>query len=164
MILPRKRGKVKKKAAVSKRSKKPRSKKSLSVNTKKKKKRVRKRPLVSKHKPKRRQKGSRPESNRSKAARKGWETRRSNQLRKEAQTSVDAHLAFLRQPAVSAQITDQLIRTGLIRTGMIQSVETQMLSRLIVAEQLGNFEETASDLAVEFNWDIRDVYTLWHSP
>lgn len=155
MSVPRKRGKVKKKrAAVAKRPSKTRKKKA-SVNTK------RRRPIVSKPKPRARQ---RPDAKRSEAAKRGWATRRSNQLKKEAQTSVESHLAFLRQPQVSAQITEQLIRTGLVRAGMVQSIETQMLSRLIVAEQLGNFDETAYELASEFDWDVRDVYTLWHSP
>jgi hypothetical protein len=73
-------------------------------------------------------------------------------------------MAFLQQPKVATQITEQLIRTGLVRQGMVQSEETQILSRLIVAQQLGNFDETARDLAIEFNWDVRDVYTLWNSP
>jgi hypothetical protein len=154
MSVPRKRGKVKKKrSAVAKRpSKKSRR---VSDNTK---------PRVSKKKPKPRRKRKLSPAIRSQAAIKGWETRRKNQLRRQAQTSTEAHLAFLRQPQVAAQITEQLIRTNLVRPGMIQSVETQMLSRLIVAEQLGNFDATARELANEFSWDIRDVYTLWHSP
>jgi len=157
MSVPRKRGKVKKKrSAVVKRPRK-KSKKRPSVNSARLVSTLSKRTKPRKPKPRKNRK-------RSAAARKGWETRRANKLKAEAQSSIDAHLAFLRLPQVSSQITEQMIRTGLIRTGMVQSEETQILSRLIVAEQLGNFDETARDLAIEFNWDIRDVYTLWHSP
>jgi hypothetical protein len=47
---------------------------------------------------------------------------------------------------------------------MVRTVESVMLSTLIVAEQLGNFEERAKELAVEYGWDLREVYTLWYSP
>ncbi len=164
MSVPRKRGKVKKKrSAVAKRPS-PKKKKRPSVNTKRSRKKPKpRRPIVSKPSPKLRKK-AKPDARRSIAARKGWETRRTRIAQREAQSSLEAHLAFLRQPKVATQITEQLIRTGLVRPGMVQSTETQILSRLIVAEQLGNFDETARDLAIEFNWDVRDVYTLWHSP
>lgn len=159
MSVPRRGGKVKRKrSAVAKR---PRQKKSrrVSDNTK---------PRVSKKKPKPRQKRkvspARQKRKNSIAAKRGWVTRRLNKLREQAQRNTEAHVAFLRQPQVSSQITEQLIRTNLLRPGMVQSDETQILSRLIVAEQLGNFDVTARELANEFSWDIRDVYTLWHSP
>ena len=165
MSVARKRAKVKRKQAA--RGKRPR-KKTVSVDTKKRAKRKKKakkpRPIVSKPTPQLRRNERKPDKKRSKAAKKGWQTRRANALRAAAATDVEAHIAFLRLPQVSAQITEQLIRTGLIRPGMVQSTETQMLSRLIVAEQLGNFDETAYELADEYDWDVREVYTLWHSP
>lgn len=163
MTVPRKRGKVKKKPARKKQRK-------VSVDTNRKKKR-KKRPASSKTKrrPKLRRIERQPDAKRSLAAKKGWETRRANakafaELQQQAAKSIEARLRFLDQPKVARQLQDDLIRTGLIRKGMVQSEETQILSRLAVAKQLGNFDEEAHALSIEFDWNIRDVYTLWFSP
>ena len=170
MSVARKRAKVKKKRSAA--AKRPRrtAKKKASVNTKKR--RAKPKPRRSKR-PGIASKAVSPKPSKSQAAKKGWETRRRKQaqqaaeyqrLQQEAQSSIDARLAFLRLPQVAAQIRDQLIRTELIRPGMVQTEETMILSTLITAEQLGNFDETARALAVEYDWDIRDIYTLWKSP
>ncbi len=53
---------------------------------------------------------------------------------------------------------------GIFLPGMIETDESLMMQRLIRAEQLGAFEETARNLAMEFDWGLREVYELWHSP
>jgi hypothetical protein len=74
--------------------------------------------------------------------------------------------AFLQHPPVAAQIRDRIIEKGLaeLRAGMVQSKETVILGQLIVAEQLGIFDQRAHELAAEYDMPVREVYELWHSP
>lgn len=53
---------------------------------------------------------------------------------------------------------------GIFLPGMVETNESLMMQRLIRAEQLGAFDETARSLAMEFDWGLREVYELWHSP
>lgn len=46
----------------------------------------------------------------------------------------------------------------------IETDESKMLARLRVAEYTGDFDEEAARLAEEYEWDIREVYTLFMSP
>lgn len=99
----------------------------------------------------------------TKAAKKRREQYKKRQLRK-AEATPEEVLDYFRRPEIERRVVDQLGRTGLLRPGMVRTVESVMLSTLIVAEQLGNFEERAKELAVEYGWDLREVYTLWYSP
>lgn len=66
-----------------------------------------------------------------------------------------------------AQVLDRLlakIGPGIFMPGMVETDESLMMQRLIRAEQLGAFDETARNLAMEFDWGLREVYELWHSP
>lgn len=38
------------------------------------------------------------------------------------------------------------------------------MGALIIAEQIGNLDERARELAVEYKWSLQDVYDLWFSP
>lgn len=53
---------------------------------------------------------------------------------------------------------------GIFLPNMVETDESLMMQRLIRAEQLGTFDETARNLAMEFDWGLREVYELWHSP
>lgn len=53
---------------------------------------------------------------------------------------------------------------GIFLPNMVETEESLMMQRLIRAEQLGTFDETARNLAMEFDWGLREVYELWHSP
>jgi len=46
----------------------------------------------------------------------------------------------------------------------VETEESIIIQRLAMAEQLGVFDEEARENALEFDWDLRDVYELWHSP
>lgn len=46
----------------------------------------------------------------------------------------------------------------------VETEESLIIQRLAQAEQLGVFDEEARENALEFDWDLRDVYELWHSP
>ncbi len=106
-------------------------------------------------------------TSRSEAAKKGWATRRlkAAQLAQSISTErVNAATQFLQQKHVSRQLQDRLIDKGLIhllRGDEVDSVEALIISGLAIAEQLGNFDQRAYELAEEYDWDPREVYTLW---
>lgn len=74
--------------------------------------------------------------------------------------------AFLAREDVSRQITERIVEKGLFELirGMSRTVESIMIGELLVAEQWGNFDQRARELAAEYNWPIQDIYELWHSP
>lgn len=46
----------------------------------------------------------------------------------------------------------------------VQTPESLIITHMAVAEQLGNRDQRAKELAVEYNKDIREVYEIWFSP
>lgn len=74
--------------------------------------------------------------------------------------------AFFSQPLVAAQIRDRLVDKGLaeLRAGMVQTKESIIMGHLIVAEQLGVFDQRALELAAEYNMSVKEIYDLWFSP
>jgi hypothetical protein len=159
------RSKVKKKKKKRQRGKKPQSsKKRVSKRSRKKKRRSKQvssrgRPSVNTR--------NEVSASRSEAAKKGWATRRlkaAQAAQAQSTERVNAATQFLQQKHVSRQLTDRLIDKGLLhllRGDEVDSIETLILSGLAIAEQLGNFDQRAYELAEEYDWDPREVYTLW---
>ncbi len=56
------------------------------------------------------------------------------------------------------------IREKLSPEDLVESDETQILLRLISAEQAGIFNEEAALIAEEYEMPVGDVFTLWFSP
>lgn len=74
---------------------------------------------------------------------------------------------FFAQPAVQEQVRDRIIeKLGLkaLTAGFVQTPESIIQAELIAAEQLGIFERRARELAAEYNYTEREIYTLWLSP
>ena len=181
MTIARKRAKVKKKSPAVKKKRVVRRKK-----VPQKKKAQRKKPVATKRKKRvsvntKRKPPSKPKPSKSKSKKpKLAKKRPGNKLGKkkkrparprtppQAVSEPDKQLIqFLAQPAVKRQIEERLIEKfdpSVFTRGMVRTVESQMLAALIVAEQLGNFDARANELAAEYNWNVQDVYTLWFSP
>jgi hypothetical protein len=51
-----------------------------------------------------------------------------------------------------------------VEKSFVETDESKMLARLRVAEYAGDFDDEAGRLAEEYDWDIREVYTLFMSP
>lgn len=85
------------------------------------------------------------------------------QLEKEL---VKAQLRKTRQQVVDymALRGDEYDKDVFESLGFVESDETQILARLRFAEEEGLFDETANQLANEFGWSIREIYTLFFSP
>lgn len=192
MSIPRKRGKVKKKSrtakkvakkakkAVALRARQTRAKKkkrpvSVSVNTKKRKKRVSvntkpsRRQTRPKPKPQKKRPAPKSPKKKRKVKRKKKKVRLTDrqQFFKAAVASPTAVLAaFLTMPEVASQMRDRIIEKGLaeLTRGMVRTTESQILLSLIAAEQIGDFDQTAKELAALHNWSLKEIYDLWHSP
>jgi hypothetical protein len=74
----------------------------------------------------------------------------------------------LSRPMAQAQMYERLEEKvpGFFVRGeeWVETEESIIIQRLAMAEQLGVFDEEARENALEFDWDLRDVYELWHSP
>lgn len=124
---------------------------------------------------------------RSKAAKKGWRTRRAKQKAFLAKIDKGRARAKVVLPEITAATKDMFER-GLIfaiqqlpikdqeaalanvihayanAQMMEEDEESQIRARLIIADSEGRFDEEAQILADEFDMDVRDIYTLWISP
>lgn len=118
------------------------------------------------------------ESKRSEAAKKGWETRRAKRAEKQEasiqeviEARIDAateqeRLQHLREPHVRRQIEQRLVEKlpeFFIRTDReyFEQKEPQIMLRLIIAEQEGDFHDVVKDLADEYDYDSHSIYELW---
>jgi hypothetical protein len=187
MSIPRKRGKVKKKLAAAKkvvkkaasRSKKPKPKSKPKAPTKKKARKKAKRPPSVNTRPQRppkqpalkkpaKRKKKKPAIRRTPPKSVSGRRKRSKGLTLEQalERPLVIEEVFLRSPAVQQQITERIIEKGLaeLTRGMVQTPESLILGSLIIAEQLGNFDQRAKELAIEHNMSLREIYELWLSP
>lgn|SRR5262245_51278287 len=74
---------------------------------------------------------------------------------------------LLQDPRSQAQILQRYrekLGPNVFLPGWEETDESLMMQRLIRAEQLGAFDNEANRLAREFDWQLRSVYELWHSP
>ncbi len=76
---------------------------------------------------------------------------------------------MLSRPMAEAQMIERMedkLPRGFFQDGekWVETEESIIIQRLAMAEQLGVFDEEARENALEFDWDLRDVYELWHSP
>lgn len=123
-------------------------------------------------------------SKRSEAAKKGWENRRAKIAQKRAesiQSVVEAQIApiateltpeflerqqHLREPHVQRQIQQRLVEKmpEFFTRGeeYFERVEPQIMLRLIIAEQEGDFHDTVMALADEYDYDSHSIYELWN--
>ncbi len=70
-------------------------------------------------------------------------------------------------PQAIQQITERLVEKMpkfLIPDQWVETEESLIMQRLIQGEQYGAFDATAERAAQDFDWSLRDVYELWHSP
>lgn len=159
----------KKKAAKKKASKKTAAKKS-AVKTAKKKASGTTRKAVSKKVATRKKavkKTSKAVKKISKRAAKHKTKKRATKKRKKRGVLRDWADKVLATPQAQVQIFERLVEKlgpNIFLPGMVETDESLMMQRLIRAEQLGAFDETARNLAMEFDWGLREVYELWHSP
>lgn len=170
MSIPRKRGKVKKKTRAAKKVTRkrakvkpaPRGKKKrpLSVNTKPPRRRKRKPEPKPKRKPK-----VRPKAKKVRKKKKAPAIQRTP-ISVSGPTLDQIEYAFLTSPSVRDQIRERIIEKGLdqLTRGMVRTTEATIMGALIIAEQIGNLDERARELAVEYKWSLQDVYDLWFSP
>jgi len=121
-------------------------------------------------------------SPRSEAARKGWTTRRHNIALKQAK-KIDSAIGIvsagdlkdpevikryehLKQPHVAKQIQNRLLEKMpefFIRgADYFERPEPNIMLRLIIAEQEGDFDEVAKEMAEEYGYDDNEIYSLWH--
>jgi len=114
-------------------------------------------------------------SPRSEAARKGWTTRRANKQKKALdklhtryikELAVDDETAaFISQPHVQKQINndivDKLNQYGIDPEKWITRPDPVIMAKLIVAKAVGNFDETAKQLAEEYGYEANEIYSLW---
>lgn len=155
--IARKRAKVKKKRIAKKR---------VTSHTRSKKKKRGKKPQPKKQSKKRQKKQSKKSKAVSRAPRKRKVTRKAPpkkpsrkpiQIPKVALEHID--LAMMTQ-----QVLDRVQEKIVIPGHWRETVESEMLARLIAAEQAGTFDETAYELAEEYDWEPNEVYSLWLSP
>lgn len=73
---------------------------------------------------------------------------------------------FFAQPQVKLQVAERMIEKGLmdLTRGMVRTVESIILTEMILAEQRGNLHERAQELSAEYHKPIREVYEILHSP
>lgn len=128
----------------------------------------------------------------SKAAKKGWATRRRNEraagvvkrtkkqeaavkraqrgfnvlVEKEVQKRLAEEIAKLKRTdeQVLSAARAQVIEDYMKQHGFVETDETVIIARMNLAESQGRSNEEAHILADEFNYDVREVYTLWMSP
>lgn len=121
-------------------------------------------------------------SPRSEAARKGWTTRRHNIALKRAQ-QIDSAIGIvsagdlkdpevvkryehLKQPHVAKQIQNRLLEKMpefFVRgTDYFERPEPNIMVRLIIAEQEGDFDDVAKEMAEEYGYEDNEIYSLWH--
>lgn len=74
--------------------------------------------------------------------------------------------SMLGTPQAQAQMMERMMEKlpHIFLPGMVETDESLIMQRLIRAEQLGVFDETARQSALDYDWNLRDVYELWHSP
>lgn len=72
----------------------------------------------------------------------------------------------LSTPMAVAQIMERVAQKmpQLFLPDMVETEESLIMQRLVRAEQLGVFDNEARRSALDFDWNLRDVYELWHSP
>lgn len=128
----------------------------------------------------------------TKAAKKGWATRRRNQraagvekrskkqeqavkraqrgfealVEKEVQKRLAEEVAKLKRTNVEllSAARAQVIEEYMKQHGFVETDESVIIARMNLAESQGRSNEEAHILADEFNYDVREVYTLWMSP
>ena len=127
-------------------------------------------------------------SKRSAAAKRGWQTRRKNQLdkavkrgaRRQRRENPELMQALDelqkekgRSEALRLQIAqlekDYVVRDALVESliqagQLVESDETRIIARLRLAQIDGAFEEEVGMLADEFNMQPSEIYSLWFSP
>lgn len=169
--IPQKRSKVKKKKKTGKKKTSSRKKKVSKVSKRKasgttRKKVAKRKAVVSKVKPKAAKKTSKAVKKISKkAAKRKTKTRVAKKRKKrgELRDFTDQVLGTRQsQVQVLQRLSEKL--PGIFLPGMVETDESLMMQRMIRAEQLGTFDEVARNLAMEFDWGLREVYELWHSP
>jgi hypothetical protein len=121
-------------------------------------------------------------SPRGEAARKGWTTRRAKQAERlkeflspdESRLTQDERDELEKLAKRGLQNRKQLIATYvkklpdyLIRKDkeefLVERKENMIMHRLIIAKEIvGNFDDTAYDIAEEYDLEPYEVYSLWH--
>src|SRR5262245_18974005 len=159
-----KRSKVKKKKKTASKKKADRKKKAKpSGTTRKPAKKKIPRKKVSKKAAKKTSKAVKKISKRTAKRKTKTRTSKKRKKRGELRDFADRVLGTrMAQAQVLQRMAEKL--PGIFLPGMVETDESFMMQRLIRAEQLGALDETARNLAMEFDWGLREVYELWHSP
>lgn len=128
---------------------------------------------------------------RSEAAKKGWATRRAKVVEKQSEAAVQRAATIeevvasriapesmtteaflerqqhLREPHVQRQIQQRLVEKMpefFLRDHeeYFLQKEPQIMLRLIIAEQEGDFDDIVRNLAEEYDYDSHSIYDLWY--
>lgn len=65
-------------------------------------------------------------------------------------------------PELRSQLAEGVIEEFIEEGYFVESDETRIIGRLMIADEDGRFDDEARILADEFDYDVHDIYDMWH--